>query len=111
MIDTAHYKQKLEALRAQAEAALAQGGDSSKPVALDQTMVGRVSRIDAIQQQEMSLAAQRRRQDYLVKITAALQRIETGDFGFCAGCDEEISPARLDLDPTLATCIHCAGKA
>lgn len=110
MIDTAHYRQKLEKLKAETEAALSQASESSKPVTLDQTMVGRVSRIDAIQQQEMSLAAQRRRQEYLVKINAALQRIENGDFGFCIACDEKIAPARLDLDPTLPSCITCASK-
>ena len=110
MIYTAHYKQKLEKLKAETQAALSQASDSSKPVALDQTMVGRVSRIDAIQQQEMTLAAQRRRQEYLVRINAALQRIEDDDFGFCSACDEEIAAARLDLDPTLPTCITCASK-
>lgn len=109
MPDTAYFKAKLLRLRDETAAALAQVAESSKPVALDQTMVGRVSRIDAIQQQEMALAARRRRQEYLEKIDAALKRIETEDFGYCLTCDEEIAAARLELDPTLPTCIHCAG--
>lgn len=110
MVDIAYFKEKLLVLRDETRAAIDLGAESAKPVTLDQTMVGRVSRIDAIQQQEMTLAAQRRRSEYLTKIEAALKRIDSGDFGYCRTCDEEIAHARLNLDPTLPTCITCAGK-
>ena len=109
-MDINTYREKLLALKAATQAQIDSGQDSTKPVALDQTMVGRVSRIDAIQQQEMALAAERRRREYLGRIEAALQRIETDDFGYCVTCGEDIAPARLTLDPTLPTCITCARK-
>lgn len=81
---------------------------SRRPVELDQTRVGRLSRMDALQEQAMSLETERRRKLELQRIEAALQRIEEGDFGYCLVCGEEIEVKRLDLDPTLPTCVACA---
>jgi DnaK suppressor protein len=78
------------------------------PVELDQTSVGRLSRMDAMQNREMALAAERRRKTELAKIDAALRRIETGDYGYCVQCGEEIGEKRLVLDPAAAACVRCA---
>jgi DnaK suppressor protein len=78
------------------------------PVELDQTSVGRLSRMDAMQNREMALAAERRRKTELAKIDAALRRIETGDYGYCVQCGEEIGEKRLALDPAAAACVRCA---
>ena len=75
---------------------------------LDQTSVGRVSRIDAIQSQQMALASKRNRQRELAQIEAALKRLDDGDFGYCVTCDEPIHPKRLGLNPAVPTCISCA---
>ncbi|MEO1710701.1 MAG: TraR/DksA family transcriptional regulator [Pseudomonadota bacterium] len=75
---------------------------------LDQTSVGRVSRIDAIQSQQMALANKRNRQRELAQIEAALTRLDDGDFGYCVTCDEPINPKRLGLNPAVPTCISCA---
>jgi DnaK suppressor protein len=83
--------------------------DSRDPVTLDQTSVGRLSRMDAMQQQAMALATERRRAVALTRIEAALARIEAGDYGWCVQCGEAIAPKRLALDPAIPTCIACAG--
>jgi DnaK suppressor protein len=83
--------------------------EERKPVELDQTSVGRLSRVDAMQRQAMAFASQARRQHEARMIVAALDRISTGDFGFCGGCDEPVPLPRLRLDATIATCIECAG--
>ena len=44
----------------------------------------------------------------LVLINTALNRLETGDYGLCTQCGEEINPARLDALPYVTTCINCA---
>ena len=75
---------------------------------LDQTSVGRVSRIDAIQAQQMALANKRNRQRELAQIEAALTRLDDGDFGHCVTCDEPINPKRLGLNPAVPTCMSCA---
>ena len=93
-------QESLAALRQQSEEARA-------PVTLDQQAVGRLSRMDAMQKQNMELATEQRRQQRLQIIKAALQRIEAGDFGYCILCDEAIAPQRLAFDPAVACCIQC----
>lgn len=82
----------------------------SATVELDQSRVGRLSRMDAMQGQAMSQEAQRRREQELRQITAALKRIETGDYGYCVDCDKSIAEARLEIDPATRRCVVCAGK-
>ena len=84
--------------------------DDRAPVELDQTSVGRLSRMDAMQQQAMAAAQSRRRAGRLKAIEAALKRIETDDFGWCEECGEEIPAGRLDLDPCAARCVDCASR-
>jgi DnaK suppressor protein len=82
--------------------------ESRDPVELDQARMGRLSRMDALQGQAMAQDAERRRKIELQKIDAALERIETGDYGYCVNCGEEIPKARLEFDPAVASCVDCA---
>ena len=79
-------------------------------VMLDQSSVGRLSRMDAMQGQSMELETRRRREIYLRSIASALARIESGEYGRCLECDRDINIKRIELDPTLALCIHCANE-
>jgi len=83
--------------------------DNNKTVELDQTKVGRLSRIDALQSQAMHNAVAARRRDALRRIEAAFVRLDEGEFGFCAKCGDEISVERLAIDPTTAMCTECLG--
>ena len=85
--------------------------EAAETVELDQTRVGRVSRMDALQAQAMAKESNRRRLLALQRIESALQRIEKGDYGYCAVCDEAISSSRLEVDPGALLCIDCASKA
>ncbi len=78
------------------------------PVELDQQSVGRLSRMDALQEQAMQLETERRRQQTIARVDAALIRLDDGEYGFCISCGDEISDGRLDQDPTVPTCIKCA---
>ncbi len=80
-----------------------------KTVELDQQSVGRLSRMDAMQQQAMADAEARRRKTDIARIDAALRRIEEGEYGYCLGCGEEIAAKRLDIDPMATQCVKCAG--
>ena len=84
------------------------GQDGQQTVTLDQQAVGRLSRMDALQGQAMANATKARRDIQRTRITAALARLEEGEFGYCLECGEEIAPKRLELDPTAPTCISCA---
>jgi DnaK suppressor protein len=82
--------------------------EARRAVELDQSRVGRLSRMDALQAQAMSVETNRRRKVELQQIEAALGRIEDGDYGYCLGCGEAIAPQRLALSPTAPVCIDCA---
>lgn len=84
--------------------------DDGKPVELDQTRVGRLSRMDALQNQAMAQETERRRRQELIRIDAALRRIEDETYGDCAECGEAIAEKRLALDPSAVLCIDCAEK-
>ena len=77
-------------------------------VELDQQSVGRLSRMDAMQQQEMAQAEARRRTSDLARIEIALNRVAEGEYGWCAECGEPIAFRRLEIDPAAALCIGCA---
>ncbi len=85
--------------------------EARRTVELDPSRVGRLSRMDALQSQAMSVATDRRRKVELQQIEAALGRIVDGDYGYCAGCGEAIGPQRLALNPTTPVCIDCAKSA
>jgi len=95
-------------------AALLASSESSRgsrdPVTLDQPSVGRLSRMDALQGQAMAQATSERRAARLRRIDAALERIESGDYGYCTVCDEPVAAARLNNDPAVPTCVGCAGR-
>jgi DnaK suppressor protein len=79
----------------------------NKPLELDQTRLGRLSRMDAMQVQQMELETSRRRVLQLSKIDGALQRIKSGEYGFCYICGEELDENRLLIDPTVTRCMAC----
>ena len=83
---------------------------SRRAVALDQQSVGRLSRMDALQQQAMAQATQRQRQTDIMRLEAALIRLDQDEYGYCAGCGDEIAPKRLEIDPAATHCVKCANK-
>jgi DnaK suppressor protein len=80
---------------------------SAATVVLDQNSVGRLSRMDAMQAQQMAMESARRNENNLIQIKAALIRIDNDDYGYCEICDEEIILGRLSIDPTARKCVRC----
>jgi DnaK suppressor protein len=105
--DPAAFRDRLIARRRELQELVQSSAESRKPVELDQTRVGRLSRMDALQDQAMSLESERRRQLELKRIEASLKRLEAGEYGYCLSCGEQIPLRRLELDPTLPTCVSC----
>lgn len=106
--EIAAFRARLEQMLRDLQEETQRGAQGTETVMLDQQSVGRLSRMDALQQQAMAKAAQTRRAGQAARIRAALARIEEGEFGYCTDCGEVIAPGRLDLDPTTPTCITCA---
>jgi DnaK suppressor protein len=104
-------RKRLVAMREELEDIADTGDDPAAVVQLDQTKVGRLSRMDALQAQAMAKASGDRRAVQLREIDAALRRIDEGSYGDCAMCQEPINPRRLDADPTARLCIDCASRS
>ena len=104
----ARLRAKLESMLHELLSLRAATEQSRAAVTLDQQSVGRVSRIDAMQAQQLALAADRQRQAQIGRIRRALDRIEEGEFGFCVECGNEIAEGRLEIDPSAHLCIRCA---
>ena len=109
--DSEHFRRLLEQRREALLGLEQTGRESAATVELDQSKVGRLSRMDALQVQAMSQEGERRRQLELRQIQAALLRLESGDYGYCLECGELIAARRLELNPATPLCIDCAGKA
>ena len=109
-IDLNRLRQLLKQRRAQLEDLIAGAREQVRPVELDQTRVGRLSRVDALQGQAMARETERRRQIDLQRVDAALERIDDGNFGYCVLCGEPIPIKRLEFDPAITTCVGCANN-
>lgn len=83
--------------------------EAARPVELDQTAVGRLSRMDSLQNQAMSSSLQDRERDRLAGIVSALKRMEEGTYGVCRECGDPIQYGRLLVFPEAATCKGCSG--
>ncbi len=105
---TIDYKKQLLARQKTLEQLMLETKENSDTVVLDQTSVGRLSRMDALQGQAMAEEVKRRRDIELKKITAAMNRITEDEFGYCLNCGEDIDKKRLNNDPSVALCNKCA---
>ena len=83
----------------------------SQAVELDQSKMGRLSRVDALQQQAMIDAVHGRAHAERARLLVALRRLHEGDYGWCLQCGELIAVGRLEFDPATSLCISCASKA
>ena len=103
--ELAGYRGRLLELKRELERFLESASEASAPVTLDQTSVGRLSRMDAMQSQAMAQETERRRITEIKRIEAALARMDEGEYGYCIVSGERIPDARLDLDPAAATTV------
>ena len=106
---TARIAARLASL--EAEEATARAG--REQVTLDQTSVGRLSRMDALQRQAMAQATARRREAEIARLTDAARRFAQApeDFGWCEECGEPVGMRRLEADPALRLCVECMREA
>jgi len=107
-LDFPAIRATLERLLAECRTASSATADDRKPVELDQTTVGRLSRMDAMQRQAMAQAAERQRRVQVQRLEAARERLDAGDYGYCGRCGERIGARRLAIDPAAPTSIGCA---
>lgn len=81
--------------------------EALEPVKLDQTAVGRLSRIDSLQNQGLTRNLQERERVQLAHIQGALRRMTEGTYGLCVTCGAPIPFGRLYVVPESPTCASC----
>lgn len=102
-------RRALEKLREELDELVRATAEGVKPVDLGEP-IGRVSRVDAMQQQTMLAENRRAAQQRKQQVEAALARVEAGEYGECLGCGEEIDPGRLEAKPEAALCFECQSR-
>ena len=110
-------REQVERLRAvldervhEVEGALAAAGEDAAPVGLD-LAIGRLTRVDALQQQYMASSRRRNLEVELARIRQALVRIDGPSFGECELCSEPIGYRRLLVRPDATLCIRCQDES
>ncbi len=96
-------------LQKQIEVDLQTSTSSSQTVQLD-TSIGRLSRMDAMQQQAMAKATRQNLKVRQAQIATALMTVDSEDFGYCGICEELIAYKRLLSQPETRFCVGCQGK-
>ena len=103
------YEAMLRGLESTLEEEISKPGSEADPVKLEGVM-GRVSRGDAMQVQQMALEMKRRRKQRLQRVQTAFLRMEQGTYGMCSRCRKPIDEARLDTFPEILLCVTCAAQ-
>ena len=101
------YHVQLESLRTGIQTDLDASKEASEVVELD-TSIGRLSRMDAMQNQQMALELRRRQEQQLQRIANALKRMDRGTYGLCGKCKQPIAEDRLEVSPDVVMCVRCA---
>ena len=107
-MDKGELKQKIEAEIANLDASIPGLRESARPVELDQSSVGRLSRMDAIAAQAVNKRSLTSAETKLIHLKQALLKVDNEEFGQCAECDEPINPKRILAVPESPHCIKCA---
>ncbi len=102
----AELKIRLSTLSDELTASLESTRDDTRPVSLEEP-IGRLTRMDAIQQQSMSAAIRRQTDLRLRQVAQALELARRGEYGLCRRCEEPIGYARLSARPESPYCLGC----
>ena len=103
------FRELLEAKAKEAKDYLESSKDSAGVVELD-TSIGRLSRMDAMQDQQMALELRRRKENQLLRIQGAMDRMSQGTYGLCLSCKEPIADDRLEFAPDAVVCVKCSSR-
>lgn len=101
------FRDRLLALEKEIQATLEASKEASGVVELT-TAIGRLSRMDAMQNQQMALELRRRQEQQLQRIANALKRMDQNRYGLCGRCKQPIAEERLEVSPDVVMCVKCA---
>lgn len=107
--ERAALKKKIEEEIAKAEVDIVEMEKMAQPITPENS-IGRVSRMDAINNKSVVDAALRTKRAKLTKLQVALNKIEDENFGNCTLCGRAIQPMRLMFMPESTKCVRCAAR-
>jgi len=107
-LSNSEIKALLEREIAKTKEAIAAYKEGTEPIEPDYA-IGRVSRMDAINNQSIVHAALRTAEDKLRKLEHMQDHFTDPDFGQCMRCGGKIPVGRLILKPESPYCVRCAG--
>jgi DnaK suppressor protein len=105
----AELRAELERQLAKLEKSMTITDEALKTVELDQGAVGRLARMNSLQNQSMAKGLRERESIRLAQIQGALRRLEAGTYGICTTCGGPVSVGRLFVFPESGTCANCGG--
>jgi DnaK suppressor protein len=100
-------KQKIHKEISKTEKLIEEYRELTKPVAPD-VAIGRISRMDAINNKSVTEASLRQAEDKLRNLNRVLSQYGTEDFGRCLKCKNEIPTGRILFRPESLYCVNCA---
>jgi len=100
-------RDELEGQLAKLEKSMIVTDEALKTVELDQSAVGRLSRMDSLQNQGIAKGLRERESIKLAMIQEAMRRLDAGTYGACTACGAEVAFERLLVFPESATCAPC----
>ena len=103
----AYFRKRLKELEREIREDMDANPEDSGVVELDSS-IGRLSRMDALQNQQMALELKRRQENQLLRIENAFKRLAKGQYGLCGKCKKPIEENRLEVFPDTVTCVRCA---
>ena len=81
--------------------------EASKPIE-PSCALGRLTRMEAIGEKGVNEAMLASSKARLIRLENALKRIESGTYGLCIKCKQEIPSGRLSAVPEALICVACA---
>jgi len=103
----AELRDELEGQLAKLERSMIVTDEALKTVELDQSAVGRLSRMDSLQNQGIAKGLRERETIKLALIQGAMRRLDAGTYGVCTACGADVAFERLFVFPESATCAPC----
>ena len=106
-MDKSELRKKIEQEISKTKGSIAEYKQEVQPMAPD-VAIGRVSRMDAINNRSVVQAALRKAEEKLVALKRVHEKLDGEDFGVCLKCNNEIPLGRILIRPESLLCVNCA---
>jgi DnaK suppressor protein len=106
-LNRSEIKEKIQTEILKTEAQIVGYKDLTAPIAPD-VSIGRISRMDAINNKSVTEAVLKQAEEKLQKLQYALSRVDHPEFGICVRCNNPIPIGRILIRPESTRCVNCA---